>query len=140
MKKILRKTVPLTNRVAAIVGGVFMLVGLASSQNNPGSALTLKTDKSDYLPGETVNITGTGWVPGQPVALQIVESDNDAPWTASATPGAAGNFSNSGFVVQPHDIGVLFTLTATQGTRSAWTQFTDVVGAGIAPNGDPGGF
>jgi hypothetical protein len=119
-----------------------MMVGLASSQNNVGSAPTptVKTDKSDYLPGETVNITGTGWVPGQPVALQIVESDNDASWTASATPSAMGNFSNSGFVVQPEDIGVLFTLTATQGTRSAWTQFTDVVGPGIAPNGDPGGF
>ena len=140
MKKILRKTIPLTNQVAAIVGGVFMLVGLASSQNNPGSALTLKTDKTDYLPGETVNIIGTGWVPGQPVALQIVESDNAEQWTASATPDTAGNFSNSGFVIQAEDIGVLFTLTATQGTRSAWTQFTDVIGGGTAPNGDPGGF
>ena len=52
----------------------------------------------------------------------------------------AGNISNSGFIIQPGDVGLAFTLTATQGTVTAWTQFTDVIGSGIAPNGDPGGF
>ena len=144
MSKIFRAATPLTSRIAPVLGAVLVLIGLMASsqlhlaQVTAGSTVT--TDKSDYVPGETVVISGSGWIPGQPVALHIDESDNDLPWDVSATPDAAGNFSNSEFVVQAHDIGVVFTLTATQGGVVATTQFTDVVGAGIAPNGDPGGF
>ena len=144
MSKIFRAATPLTSRIAPVLGAVLVLIGLMASsqlhlaQVTAGSTVT--TDKSDYVPGETVVISGSGWIPGQPVALHIDESDNDLPWDVSATPDAAGNFSNSEFVVQAHDIGVVFTLTATQGGVVATTQFTDVVGAGIASNGDPGGF
>src|SRR5882724_3583435 len=144
MSKIFRAAAPLTSRIAPVLGAVLVLIGLMASsqlhlaQVTAGSTVT--TDKSDYVPGETVVISGSGWIPGQPVTLHIDESDNDLPWDVSATPDAAGNFSNSEFVVQAHDIGVVFTLTATQGGVVATTQFTDVVGAGIAPNGDPGGF
>src|SRR5437773_11636943 len=106
------------------------------AQVTAGSTVT--SDKSDYGPGETVAISGSGWIPGQPVALHIEESDGDLPWDSSATPDAAVNFSNAEFVIQAHDIGVVFTLTATQGSVVATTQVTDVVRAGIAPNGDPG--
>src|SRR4030095_9125098 len=142
MSKIFRATVPLTQRLVPVFGAVLILFGLiASSQtNSQTTSPTIATDKSDYMPGDTVVIMGSGWVPGQPVDLQIDESDNDLPWTASVLPDLAGNFSNSDFVVQAHDIGVLFTLSATQGPLSVWTQFTDVVGPGIAPNGDTGGF
>ena len=106
-----------------------------------GSAgTTVTTDKSDYVPGDTVVITGSGWTPGAAVSLHIDESDGDLPWDSVAIPDLGGNFSNAQYVVRPHDIGVLFTLTATQGLSMAVTQFTDVVGAGTAPNGDPGGF
>src|SRR5207244_6371405 len=103
------------------------------------SSPTITTDKSDYAPGETVVMSGSGWIPGQPVALHLEESDNDLPWDSSATPDAAGNFSISEFVIQAHDIGVVFTLTATQGGVVATTQYTDVERAGIALHGDPGG-
>src|SRR5437870_1048275 len=144
MSKIFRAATPLTSRIAPVLGAVLVLIGLMASsqlhlaQVTAGSTVT--TDKSDYVPGETVVISGSGWIPGQPVALHIDESNNDLPLDVSATPDAAGNFSNSEFVVQAHDIGVVFTLTATQGGVVATTQFTDVVGAGIAPNGDPGGL
>ena len=142
MKKILRVTVPLTSRIAPALGAILILVGLlASSKVHMAqvstSSPTITTDKSDYAPGETVVMSGSGWIPGQPVALHIEESDGDLPWDSSATPDAAGNFSISEFVIQAHDIGVVFTLTATQGGVVATTQFTDVVGAGIASNGDP---
>src|SRR5438093_968120 len=145
MKKILRVTVPLTSRIAPALGAILILVGLlASSKVHMAqvstSSPTITTDKSDYAPGETVVMSGSGWIPGQPVALHLEESDNDLPWDSSATPDAAGNFSISEFVIQAHDIGVVFTLTGTQGGVVATTQFTDVVGAGIALNGDPGGF
>ncbi|PYK43005.1 MAG: hypothetical protein DME53_13670 [Verrucomicrobia bacterium] len=144
MSKIFRAAAPLTSRIAPLLGAVLVLIGLMASsqlhlaQVTAGSTVT--TDKNDYAPGETVAISGSGWIPGQPVALHIDESDNDLPWDASATPDAAGNFSNTDFVIQSHDIGVVFTLTATQGSVVATTQFTDVVGPGIALNGDPGGF
>src|SRR6266403_2275050 len=144
MSKIFRAAAPLTSRIAPVLGAVLVLVGLIASsqlhlaQVTAGSTVT--TDKNDYAPGETVAISGSGWIPGQPVALHIDESDSDLPWDSSATPDAAGNISNSDFVIQTNDIGVLFTLTATQGSVTATTQFTDVVAAGTAPNGDPGGF
>ncbi|PYK92046.1 MAG: hypothetical protein DME35_00250, partial [Verrucomicrobia bacterium] len=145
MKKILQATVPLTSRIAPALGAILILVGLlASSKVHMAqvstSSPTITTNKSDYAPGETVVMSGSGWIPGQPVALHLEESDNDLPWDSSATPDAAGNFSISEFVIQAHDIGVVFTLTATQGGVVVTTQFTDVVGAGIALNGDPGGF
>ncbi|MGE5209156.1 MAG: hypothetical protein ACM3KL_07485, partial [Alphaproteobacteria bacterium] len=101
---------------------------------------TVTTDKSDYMPGETVVIGGTGWIPNEAVALNITDSNGVDRWDVSVTADASGNISNSDFVIQPEDVGLAFTLTATQGTVTAWTQFTDVIGTGIAPNGDPGGF
>jgi hypothetical protein len=55
---------------------------------------------------------------------------------------ASGNFSNAEFVIQSHDIGVVFTVTATGGYSgfTAVTYFTDVISTGTAANGDPGGF
>src|SRR5439155_6934399 len=107
----------------------------------PGSSgATVTTDKSDYMPGETVVISGSLWTPNQAVALHIDDSNNVSRWDASAMADGQGNISNSEFVIQPQDVGLAFTLIATQGVVTAWTQFTDVVGAGTAPNGDQGGF
>src|SRR5437016_11286142 len=107
----------------------------------PGSTgATVTTDKSDYMPGETVVISGTGWTANQDVALNITDSNSVDRWDVIVTADGAGNISNSDFVIQPEDVGLAFTLTATQGVVMAWTQFTDVVGAGYAPNGDPGDF
>src|SRR5213080_3761586 len=107
----------------------------------PGSnGATVTTDKTDYVPGETVVISGTGWTANQEVALHIDDSNNVARWDATVIADGSGNISNSDFVIQPEDVGLAFTLTATQGVVTAWTQFTDIVGPGTAPNGDPGGF
>ncbi len=107
----------------------------------PGSSgATVTTDKPDYVPGETVVISGSLWIPNVAVALHIDDSNNVARWDSSAIADGQGNISNSEFVIQPQDVGLAFTLTATQGAVTAFTQFTDVVGPGLAPNGDPGGF
>src|SRR5204863_6441433 len=48
---------------------------------------TVKTDKADYPPGTTVNITGSGWQPGEIVALTLVESpliDTHGPYAVQA--------------------------------------------------------
>src|SRR5882762_6135044 len=107
----------------------------------PGSnGATVTTDKPDYVPGDTVVISGTGWTPNEAVALHIDDSNGVPRFDASVMADVSGNISNSDFVIQPEDVGLAFTLTATQGAVMAWTQFTDVVGAGYAPNGDPGDF
>src|SRR5882762_2813683 len=85
------------------------------------------TNKSDYYPGETVIITGSGWQPGENVTLTIVESDNDAPWHSQVTADNSGNIYSATFVILTHDIGVSFTLTATgsSSSQTALTTFTD---------------
>ncbi len=64
MKKILRVTVPLTSRIAPALGAVLILVGLLASSKvhmaQSTSSPTITTDKSDYVPGETVVISGSG--------------------------------------------------------------------------------
>src|SRR5436190_1112891 len=57
-----------------------------SLMEGPGpSGETVTTDKPDYVPGETVVISGTLWSPNEPVALHIDDSNNVARWDSSAT-------------------------------------------------------
>ncbi len=88
---------------------------------------TVTTNRTDYAPGATVVITGSGWQPGEVVALRIDESDNDAPWQASVIADDSGSIYNADFVIQTHDLGVSFTLTAlgSFSGQTAQTTFTD---------------
>jgi hypothetical protein len=67
--------------VAALaVEGRLLAAGGAEGSAAPASAElygfpTVKTDKEDYAPGETVQVTGTGWEPGQNVSLCSGDSD-----------------------------------------------------------------
>src|SRR5881409_1740071 len=45
------------------------------SQLLSANAATVTTDKADYAPGETVNITGSGFEPGETVELQVLHAD-----------------------------------------------------------------
>ena len=92
------------------------------------SSATVTTDKSDYMPGETVIITGTGWLPGETVNLNVHRDNNQPPDTLyTAVADANGNIENSEMVVQESDLGNTFVLTATGQTSgyTAQTTFTD---------------
>src|SRR6185369_6905124 len=81
-----------TDGVALLAGG-----SNQSSTELYGFA-TVKTDYKDYPPDTTVNITGTGWVPGETVTLTLVESptfDTHGPYTVVAD--ATGKISDSSF-------------------------------------------
>jgi VCBS repeat-containing protein len=78
-----------------------------------GSGPTLTTDKPDYLPGDTVLFSGTGWAANDTVTITIHE---DPQWanpdrTVTAVTDGTGNLSSHEFVVEQRDFGV--TLTAT---------------------------
>ncbi len=77
-----RATASMANLRADLTGGALtqdgMLIvtsGLTGSGYTSGSEIygfaTIKTDRHDYAPGSTVNINGSGWVPGETVHLDV---------------------------------------------------------------------
>ena len=89
---------------------------------------TVKTDKNDYAPGEVVTITGSGWQPGETVALTLIESpllDTHPPMTAVAD--ANGNIVNTQFSPDEHDLNIRFYLAAVGSQTMAQNTFTDAV-------------
>lgn len=97
-----------------------------ASQLPPGPHVLLMTDKSDYSPGETVVITGTGWKAGSTLSMLLeVEPRTHDPVTFTAVVDARGNFTNKDYVVQTSDLGVLFKLTVTGDGQGGMAFFTD---------------
>src|SRR6185437_7682634 len=124
-----------------VAGGQTSGAGALASGELYGFA-TVKTDQSDYAPGTTVNITGSGWQPGETVTLTLVESpniDTHPPMTAVADQN--GNISNSQFSPDSHDLDVRFYLTAAGAQSQAQTTFTDAGAANVefATSGLPNG-
>src|SRR4029077_20005484 len=113
------------------------VVAVAGGNDASGNALntteaygypTVQTDQSDYPPGTTVTITGSGFKPLETVTIQLVEFplvDTHGPYTVQAD--ANGNFVDTSFTTDSHDVAVRFYLTATGGTSGFQAQntFTD---------------
>ena len=88
--------------------------------------ILLLTDKSDYLPGETVHVTGHGWKPGVEIQLLLeVDPATRDPVSATVVPDANGDFAWADYVTQEADRGVLFRLTATGDGHGGMAYFTD---------------
>jgi hypothetical protein len=121
--------------------GLLLLAGgsATSAASNPTSSAelygfaTVKTDKSDYAPGNTVTITGSGWVPGESVTLLLRESPEfDEHQLVSVTADENGDIVSTEFEPDAHDIGVRFYLTAFGQVSQAQTTFTDA-GVNVTP-------
>ncbi len=87
---------------------------------------TVMTDKDDYAPGETVTITGSGWQPGEWVALSLLEApefDTHPLIAVQAQPD--GTIRSTEFSPDAHDIGIRFYLTAYGLLSEAQNTFTD---------------
>jgi hypothetical protein len=100
-----------------------------------GSA-SVTTDQSDYPPGSTATINGSGFQPGETVELQVLRTDlpensgpEHVPWLV--TNGASGNFTTTWYVTLD-EAGATLQLTATGLTSGLVAQmtFTDGSGAG----------
>src|SRR5205807_2157423 len=108
------------------VDGRVLIAGGSSASAELYGFATVKTDAADYPPGTTVNITGSGWQPGETVTLTLVESpliDTHGPYPVVAD--AFGNISDSSFVTDAHDVNVKFYLTAVGSQAQAQNTFTD---------------
>lgn len=114
---------------AVVAGGKSGGKALKTVAIMSSSAAMVTTDKTDYSPGETVIITGTGWQAGETVGLRI-HRDGQDPSTdmiLNAVADSTGNISNSQLIIQSTDLGVSFLLTAIGETSgyTAQTTFTD---------------
>ncbi|MCL9805280.1 hypothetical protein NAT51_07095 [Flavobacterium amniphilum] len=90
---------------------------------------TVFTDRDDYVPGQYVIVTGSGWSPGETVHLhfdetpQVCTSDHNRSTIADEN----GNILYDQFLINERHLGVTFVLTATgeSSGSSAQTIFTD---------------
>ncbi len=75
-----------------------------SSSTVPPRVLTsiggaaLATDKNDYLPGETVTLTGTGFAAGEAVTMAVAHADGSTPEGEGHAPWEVAADENGGFV------------------------------------------
>jgi hypothetical protein len=122
------------NGVLLVAGGKDANGNALNSAELYGFA-TIQTDRSDYPPGTTVNITGRGWQPGETVKIQLVESpllDTHGPYNVIAD--ASGNISDRSFTTDEHDANIKFTLTAIGVVSRAQMTFTDSPPATVTLN------
>ena len=122
---------------ALVAGGAnssgIVLDSISVLASSPSS---ITTDKLDYAPGETVNISGRGWQPGETVRLKIHE-DPHTPQERGfdIVADADGSFVGT-YLVQDYDLSMKFIVSA-RGLTSGWnaqTTFTDANNdAHIAP-------
>jgi hypothetical protein len=99
--------------------------------DDAAAAVTIQTDRSDYRPGDTAQITGSGFVPGEAVTLQVQHSDGTAeggaghePWNVVADDG--GSVTSEWFVNPDDSAGSAFVLSADSASGlHAETRFTD---------------
>ena len=93
---------------------------------------TVTTDKPDYVPGDWVTITGSGWEANEPLSIVITEILNGSSvYNLESIADGSGDFSNNEFLILETHVGVTFDLTVTGGTSGdvANTTFTDAAGS-----------
>src|SRR5204863_26570 len=54
--------------------------GAWAADGGSSAAPTIASDKADYMPGETVTLSGTGWQPGEAVQI-VVNDDAGSSWS-----------------------------------------------------------
>jgi hypothetical protein len=103
-------------------GGQIVLV------TSPKRRATIKTDRADYSPGDTVVFTGSGWQPGETVNILLREDPKQhEDTTLTAVADADGNIINREYTPEEHDVGATYYVTATgqSSALAAQTTFTD---------------
>jgi hypothetical protein len=103
-------------------------VPISAAVATTASGATFTTDKDDYAPGETLNLSGAGWQPADVLDIHLDETpQNHPPVDWSVNVDENGAFTDATYVVQESDAGVTFALTATSRAtgETATATFTD---------------
>jgi hypothetical protein len=111
---------------------LFLTIWLALAMSfNTWAQATISTDKADYAPGETVQIAGSGFLPGEYVSLLIIHIDPNFIYhihadMEDALVDANGDFSSTWFVLD-EELNTTLFLTAVGLTSDLYaeTMFTD---------------
>ena len=74
--------------VTAIALLALLSLGIGSFAH--ANSATLSTDQTDYSPGQTVQITGTGWHSGATVYVSVTRPDQSVQTCSSPNPGSFG--------------------------------------------------
>ena len=114
---------PLTTEEDALVSTFSEEIDEAQS-----GVATIESDKSSYVPGDVVVITGEGWLPSETVSLTFNEDPlQHDPYVFYSVADDNGNILNSDFIVEDHDVGTEFTVYALGQISNLYAQttFTD---------------
>jgi hypothetical protein len=119
----------LTGRyVVDVLGENDYVVGAAAFANGP----TIAPGKGDYRPGESVDLSGAHWQPGETVSI-VFHEDLPVPFhpdlTVTAVADSSGSIFNDDYLLEEHDAGVHYVVTATGESSGLSTQtaFTDSI-------------
>ena len=122
-------------RAGAIAGGLqpydlALVAGGGTTTGEYYGYATVQTDMEDYAPGDIVTISGSGWQPGETVALKVSEdSDTHYDWNLTAVANAQGNIINQEFYPRQDEefqhLGMRFYVLASGAASQALTTFTD---------------
>ncbi|MCA1592533.1 MAG: MBG domain-containing protein, partial [Acidobacteria bacterium] len=134
-----KNTNPLMRSFASLIG----LDEEPPAEEQEIKVATIATDRSDYAPGDIVNITGSGWkaasvdaagntVPGETVTLVLHEERETAVHddiTLTSVADENGKIQSATYAPEEHDLGVTYTLTATGDASglTAVTTFSDAI-------------
>src|SRR6478609_6955870 len=128
--------------VKSLLVGVVAVAFIFAAAGQTFAQPSVATDKPDYPPGSTVQISGSGFAPGEIIQLQVlnITSPNDNgpehdPW--QITNGVAGNFQATWFVMD-NELNQTLRLTATGLTSGLTAQMTFTDGAKVWVGGASG--
>lgn len=116
-------------RKSALSSRVMLKPSILKPSEGTTSLAVVTTDKTDYLPGETVVISGSGWMAGETVALALHREGSavGADTELTAIADEYGNIVNKEFKTTEEHLGATFSLSATgrNSGSTASATFTD---------------
>jgi hypothetical protein len=108
-----------------IAASLFLiLMGLGPVHAGDAASAVIWTDKPDYSPGETVTIYGSRFLGSTTVTVSVTRPDGTVDSWKNVITDPLGSFTTS---YQLDGIFGTYTVTATDGTNTATTTFTDAV-------------
>ena len=108
-----------------------VVMNVSADTTDTTTAAMIWTDKDDYSPGETVTIYGSGFNANAEITITIVQPNGTVD-TVTTSSDESGGFT-AYYVIDNDDPVGLYKVTATDGTNTAYTEFTDAINMNCTP-------